>query len=289
MREAPRPPPEEKNMGYKTILVHVDRSPRAATRVEIACRLARQFGAHLIGLHAVSVTPLPGYMLAVGGTSIADQQRQAALEDAAAAEQRFGEIVGRDTEVSAEWRSSLHDAAHIVPLHARYADLLILGQPADAGTAVLSREFAGRVLMTCGRPVLVVPFAGEFASVGRRVLVSWNAGREATNAVTMALPLLKRADRVDVVMFNPKSPAHGAVPGADIAVWLARHGVRVQVSEERVADSDIGGHLLSLASDLTSDLLVMGGYGHSRLTELALGGVTRTILESMTLPVLMAH
>jgi nucleotide-binding universal stress UspA family protein len=289
MREAPRPPPEEKNMGYKTILVHVDRSPRATTRVEIACRLARRFGAHLIGLHAVSVTTLPGYMLAVGGTSIADQQRQAALEDAAAAEQRFGEIVGRDSEVSAEWRSSLHDAAHIVPLHARYADLLILGQPADNGAAVLNREFAGRVLMTCGRPVLLVPFAGEFASVGRRVLVSWNAGREATNAVTMALPLLKRADRVDVVMFNPKSPAHGAVPGADIAVWLARHGVRVQVSEERVADSDIGGHLLSLASDLTSDLLVMGGYGHSRLTEFALGGVTRTILESMTLPVLMAH
>jgi len=242
-----------------------------------------------VGLHATSVTPLPGYMLAVGGTSLADQQRQAALEEAAAAEKRFAELAALDGNVSMEWRSSLEDAASIIPLHARYADLVILGQPVEAAEPGISREFAGQMLMTCGRPLLFVPFAGEFPTLGKRVLVSWNAGREATNAVTMALPLLKRADRVDVVMFNPKSPAHGAVPGADIAVWLARHAVRVQVSEERVADSDIGGHLLSLTSDLASDLLVMGGYGHSRFTEFVLGGVTRTILESMTVPVLMAH
>lgn len=276
-------------MGYKTILVHVDRSPRAAARIDIGRRIARRFDGHLVGLHASSVTPMPGYMLAVGGTSIADEQRKAALEEAAAAEARFAEVAGRDGEVSIEWRSSLDDAAIVVPLHARYADLVILGQPAPSGVPGVSREFAGRVLLTCGRPVLFVPFAGEFASVGQRVLVSWNAGREATNAVTMALPMLKQASRVDVVTFNAKSPAHGPVPGADIAVWLARHGVQVQVSEERVADSDIGGHLLSLASDLSSDLLVMGGYGHSRLAEFVLGGVTRTVLESMTLPVLMAH
>jgi nucleotide-binding universal stress UspA family protein len=276
-------------MGYKTVLVHVDRSPRAATRVDIGRRIARQFDGHLVGLHASSAAPLPGYMLAVGGKAIADEQRQATLQEAAAAEQRFAEIAGRDGEISIEWRSSLEDAATVVALHARYADLLLLGQPAPLGSPGASREFAGRVLLTCGRPVLFVPFAGEFASVGQRILVSWNAGREATNAVTMALPLLKHAARVDVVTFNPKGPAHGAVPGADIAVWLARHGVHVQVSEERVADSDIGGHLLSLASDLSSDLLVMGGYGHSRLAEFVLGGVTRTVLESMTLPVLMAH
>jgi nucleotide-binding universal stress UspA family protein len=276
-------------MGYKTILVHVDRSPRAATRIDIGRRVARRFDGHLVGLHAASATPMPGYMLAVGGASIADEQRKAALEEAAAAEQRFAEIAGRDGEISIEWRSSRDDAAVVVPLHARYADLVILGQPAPSGAPGVNREFAGRVLLTCGRPVLFVPFAGEFDTVGQRVLVSWNAGREATNAVTMALPMLKHASRVDVVTFNAKSPAHGAVPGADVAVWLARHGVNVQVSEERVADSDIGAHLLSLASDLASDLLVMGGYGHSRLAEFVLGGVTRTVLESMTLPVLMAH
>ncbi|MCU0804857.1 MAG: universal stress protein [Burkholderiales bacterium] len=276
-------------MGYKTVLVHVDRSPRASTRIEIGRRIARQFDGHLIGLHACSVTPMPGYMLAVGGGSIAEESRRAALEEAAAAERRFADIAGRDGEVSVEWRSSLEDAAAVVPLHARYADLLILGQPSPPGTPGVDREFAGRVLLTCGRPVMFVPFAGEYPVVGQRVLVSWNAAREAMNAATTALPLLKHAARVDVVMFNPKAPAHGAVPGADVAAWLARHGVRVQISEERVADADIGGHLLSLASDLSSDLLVMGAYGHSRLAEFVLGGVTRTVLESMTLPVLMAH
>ncbi|MCX7891516.1 MAG: universal stress protein [Burkholderiales bacterium] len=273
-------------MSYKTILVHVDRSPQAAARIAVGRRLAERFDAHLVGLYAAPLAPLPGYALAVGGLALGEHQRAQAAAEAAAARDGFLAIAGA---ARTEWREAGDDPARTLPLHARYADLVVLGQPAAPAAHGVGREFAARVLLTCGRPVLFVPFAGEFPTLGERVLLSWNASREATNAATCALPFLERASRVAVATFNPAAPAHGAVPGADVATWLARHGVRVEVTEEHAADRDIGGHLLSLAADLGADLLVMGGYGHSRLAELVLGGVTRTVLESMTLPVLMAH
>ena len=139
--------------------------------------------------------------------------------------------------------------------------------------------------------MLVVPYAFERRPVGRRVLVAWNASREAARAVSDALPLLKRAGQVDVVAFEPgkSGAAHGEEPGADIALYLARHGVKVTVSRVDAPDLDVGNQLLSRAFDLSADLIVMGAWGHSRLRELVLGGVTRTVLESMTVPVLMAH
>ena len=113
---------------------------------------------------------------------------------------------------------------------------------------------------------------------------------EATHAVTSAIALLKRAGHVDLVVFNPdpQSEAHGAQPGGDIALYLARHGIQVQVRQQTTG-ADIGTALLALAADLSSDLIVMGGYGHSRLREIVLGGTTRTVLEAMQVPVLMAH
>jgi nucleotide-binding universal stress UspA family protein len=121
-------------------------------------------------------------------------------------------------------------------------------------------------------------------------LISWDASRESTRAVTDAIPLLKRADLVQVAIFNPSSKpdAHGEQPGADIALFLARHDIKVEVSVHKTS-TDIGNAILSLSHDLDSDMLVMGGYGHSRFREMIMGGVTRTILESMTIPVLMSH
>jgi nucleotide-binding universal stress UspA family protein len=151
-------------------------------------------------------------------------------------------------------------------------------------------DFPQYVVINSGRPVLIVPYSGKFENIGNRVLIAWDASMAATRTVTNALPLLKRAQIVEVALFNPESQpqVHGALPGSDVAIYLARHGIKVEVLQ-RTTDADIGTALLALATELDSDLLVMGGYGHSRFREILLGGVTRTVLEAMTIPVLMSH
>jgi nucleotide-binding universal stress UspA family protein len=139
--------------------------------------------------------------------------------------------------------------------------------------------------------VLFHPYAGDFPTVGKRVLIAWDAGREAARAASDALPLLRRADAVEVAVFDPQRARrnHGAQPGADIALFLARHGVKVSVHTQSGAGYDVGAQILSRAADTSADLIVMGAYGHARVRELVLGGVTRTVLEAMTVPVLMSH
>jgi len=178
-----------------------------------------------------------------------------------------------------------------VALQARYTDLIVIGQQNAEWPSGVYRDFERSVPLAVGRPVLVVPYAFERRPVGHRVLVAWNASREAARAVTDALPLLKRAGQVHVVAFEPEKSgaAHGAEPGADIALYLTRHGVKVTVSRYDAPDVDVGNQLLSRAFDLSADLIVMGAWGRSRLREFILGGVTRTLLESMTVPVLMSH
>jgi nucleotide-binding universal stress UspA family protein len=139
--------------------------------------------------------------------------------------------------------------------------------------------------------VLVVPHTGSFTSVGRRVLVGWNASREATRAVHDALPLLAGAESVTVSAVNPRRGlgAHGEEPGSDIARHLARHGVRVTVEHTAAPEIGAADILLNRASELSADLLVVGAYGQSRLREFLLGGVTRSLLREMTVPVLLSH
>ena len=137
----------------------------------------------------------------------------------------------------------------------------------------------------------MIPYIGPAPTLGQRVTVAWDASREAARAVNDALPLLVRAQAVDVVTVNPSdSPfGHGEDPGADIALHLARHDIQVEVRRIETRDLDVANTVLSHIADRGSDLVVMGAYGHSRLRELVLGGVTRTILRDMTVPVLMAH
>ena len=183
------------------------------------------------------------------------------------------------------------EIADAVATNARYADLAILGQhdPDDAASG--PRYLPEEVMLGCGRPVLIVPYIGPAATFGERVIVAWDASREAARAVNDALPLLRRAKQVGVVSVNPRPwPfAHGEEPGADIGLHLARHGVKVEVQRIEGRDIDTANAILSHVADQSADLLVMGGYGHSRLRELVLGGVTRTILTEMTVPVLMSH
>jgi nucleotide-binding universal stress UspA family protein len=278
-------------MPYKTILVHVDNGARAPVRIGVAGALARRSDAHLIGLHALTVVKLPGYarVAVEGGARLDEYQAKLAAEAARSAKQVFERGTNAAGIATSEWRESRDDAAEAVPLHARYADLVVVGQPNEGDTSGVEPDFPERLLLAAGRPLLLVPYAGNFGDVGKRVLVAWNASREAARAVTDAIPLLREAQSVQVIAFNPVGAPHGAVPGADIGLYLARHGIKVTVSQQTADDVDVGNQLLSRAADLDIDLIVMGGYGHSRLKELVLGGVTRTILQSMTVPVLMSH
>lgn len=276
-------------MGYKTILVHIDSGKRCAARVEAAIRLAQQHDAHLVALHAVAPFEPPDYVLADLGPAIVEANRKATAVDMARTETEFTRMASAAGLKNAEWRTAIDDPVEAMTLHARYADLIVIGQTDAADDANIAADFPERLVLAAGRPVLILPSVGSFPVIGKRILVAWNPSREATRAVTDSIPLLRLANSVHVMAINPKSGEHGKVPGADIGLYLARHGVRVEVKSDQGAEIDVGNELLSRAADLEIDLIVMGGYGHTRLKEWVLGGATRTILESMTAPVLMSH
>jgi nucleotide-binding universal stress UspA family protein len=280
----------ETNMTYKTILVHLDHRPRSDARLELALRLAERFDAHLIGLFAPGAARLPSYALAEGGPALRGVIEQRQAEIAKEARQRFQGFAGRNGAGRAEWRTSLAEPDAAVRLSARYADLVVAGQP-EADDPGELRGLGDELALSTGRPVLFVPYAGKFADLGRRVLIAWDASREAARAVTDALPFLQRAEAVEVTSFDPErvGPRHGEEPGADIGLYLARHGVKVAVARQSGAGYEVGAQILSRAADASADLIVMGAYGHSRVRELVLGGATRTLLEAMTVPVLMSH
>jgi len=276
-------------MSYRTILVQVDTSRRCPARLEVAVGLARRYEAHLIGLSVFSTFEPRGYVAVEIGASVLEIQRRMAAEHLAHCEDIFNRAMAAAGMTNIEWRSASADPVGATVLNARYADLLVLGQDDPSDPAALDSGFAQQVVLAAGRPVLVVPYAVSIESVGRRVLVAWNASAEATRALTDAIPLLRDADEVHLVSFNPKAMEHGDVPGADIGLYLARHRVRVSVKIDRAAGIDVGNELLSRAADLGVDLIVMGAYGHTRLREMVLGGATRTLLESMTVPVFLSH
>jgi nucleotide-binding universal stress UspA family protein len=276
-------------MSYKTILVHIDPGKRCSTRVDVAIRLAQQHDAHLVALHAIAPFEPPGYVMAEMGPTIIEAQRAVGANEFARSEAGFNKQVSAAGLRNVEWRSAIDDLVDATTLHARYADLVVIGQTDADESSHVPADFPERVVLAAGRPVLILPSVGSFPTLGKRILIAWNPSREATRAVTDAIPLLQRAESVHVMAVNPKAGEHGNVPGADIGLYLARHGVRVDVKTDHGAEIDVGNELLSRAADLDADLIVMGGYGHSRLKEWVLGGATRTILESMTAPVLMSH
>jgi nucleotide-binding universal stress UspA family protein len=220
---------------------------------------------------------------------IVDRIRAEAVEAARPIEAAFRECLRRNG-IEGEWRIVEGAPPATVALHARYADLTIVGQPnrdepQDADAVPVT------AIMTSGRPVLVVPFAGEFSTVGEHVLLAWNASREAARALNDALPLLLNAKQVTVLAINPQRGVggHGDVPAADIALHLARHGLKTEAAHTVAKDIADGEVLLSYAADIGADLIVAGAYGHSRAREMVFGGVTRTLIAEMTAPVLFSH
>jgi nucleotide-binding universal stress UspA family protein len=272
---------------YKTLLVHYDAGRTAGARLETAIQVAGMFDAHVICLYALGIYPMPSAAHEAGQLLI-DAQKRAQAEMLAAARAGYEACVQRTGYKKIEWREMKSDALSAVPQQALGADLLVIGQKNEDWTSGVAKDFEQRALLAVGRPVLVVPYAYERKPIGRRILIAWNASREAARAVGDAMPLLERAEQVQISMFRPDG-RQGDQPGADLAANLKRHGVKATISRHDGADIDVGNLLLSTAFDAQADLIVMGAWSHTRLAELVLGGVTRTILGSMTVPVLMSH
>ena len=281
-------------MAFKDILVHLDAAPACAARLAYAADMARACGARLTGLYLVD-PPMPVFAGTggAGGMALAglmEQLREEALAEAGPVEKAFKAALDSHG-LEGEWRLMEGPTARVLAEHGRYADLIILGQtdpdaPRPGGDAVIE---AG--LLETGRPVLVLPYAGSPSFATGQALIGWNASAQASRAVHDALPLLARMKKVTVLVVKPEigADAHGEEPGADIARHLARHGLPVVVQRVEGADVSAGDVLLNEAAETGADLIVMGGYGHSRIREFILGGATRTILKQMTAPVLMAN
>ena len=278
-------------MNWKTILVHLDDTPRCAQRVAVAAGLAAQHGAHLIG---VSPTGLPDVPIAVTGVlpDMASAIALSAKELRAIADERAAafEKQARAAEVpSFASRVEEGEPLDVTARLGRCADLVVVGQ-AEPGADIdgVGQDFPQQVALHTGGPVLVVPYAGRFTGIGRDVLVAWKDAREAARAVRDARPLLAQARRV--ILLELMAPNANADTAAltELQAQLARHGIKAEARLE-ATEIDVGDALLSRAADLAVDSIVMGAYGHTRLREWVLGGMTKHLLDHMTVPTLMTH
>jgi nucleotide-binding universal stress UspA family protein len=278
-------------MSYKTILVHCDASRTVGSRLAAAANVAQRFEARLVGLHARE--PFEVVSFVDGGMPIGTlmEAYQAGCDAAEKTAQSAYDKATSGRNFPSEWRVTEAFSDDALAVNSRYADLLVVGQADPDDPAGGRDDLPEAMVFATGRPVLVVPQIGALSSVGKTVMLCWNASRESARAAADALPFLLAADKVIVLVVDPEVSAdgHGQEPGADVALWLARHGVTVTVQRDVAADARIGEVILSRAADFGADLIVMGVYGHSRLREMVLGGVSRTLLSSMTVPVLMSH
>ena len=288
-------------MAYKTILVLCDSSEAAASRIELARHLAERHGSHLIGLHIRPPFEMPVFR----GAGFAGAAHYRAYEERTGAglersRQTFERIATGKTSgrrgPTTEWlvaRGVVGGFATMEALaQARCADLVVLSQPGpDRPADGIPADLPEAVALWSGRPTLVVPYVGKPALPLETVIVCWKASREAARAAADALPILRQASKVIVLTVDahPASGVGDRDPAADAAAWLARQDVKATIRHEVAADGDVGQKILSCAADIGADLIVVGAYGRSRMRELALGGVTRTMFRSMTVPVLMAH
>lgn len=275
-------------MSYRCMLVHVDDDDACARRVEYAVRLAHAFDAELVGIYLVPGTEMTPTAAAMLRADVVERRLGRFDSAQHAAENAFRTACATAGLAAIDWRAPAGGPADAAVAHARCCDLFIVGQPGGTG---FRDNLVSNVLLSSGHPTLVVPRVGGPDRLCERVLVAWDGGREAARAIGDAMPLLARARQVDVIAVDDDAePAvDERLAGTRLRAWLARHGVVADIARQEAADVGVGDWLLSRAADLGSDLIVMGGYGHARMRELVLGGVTRTILRSLTVPVFMAH
>lgn len=236
-------------MAFKDLVVHIDSGGAAAKRLEAAIGVAQAHDAHLTGVYVMPTTDFPAFMEVPSAFEAIQQVREYRQREAEVAKTDFETATTR-AGISAEWRCVEGELTEKLGESGRYADLVILGQHnPDENDA--NQGLADRLALEMGRPCLVIPYIGAQATLGRRVLVAWNARREAVRAVNDALPILETADRVVVLSVNPAvgEAGEGDIPSADICHHLARHGVKAEAETAVAKDIDVASLLLSHAAD----------------------------------------
>ena len=282
------PQKEKLVTSLKSILVHLDASEQSAMRLRVAAQMADRYSASATALFAVMPSLLMYPFTIAYSPETVPVMRDFEIDRHDRARKLFDQAgAGAATPIS--WSETTEEPVRAFTRRAYCADLLVLGQhdPAAGAGADVPADFVESVLIGSGRPALVLPYVGCPETLGNVALVAWKECRESARALSAALPLLQRAEQVHVAMWDEDSST--AESGPDLQAYLQSHGVSATLHRKGKATADVGQYLLSMASDLSADLLVMGCYGHTRSREWVLGGATRSVLGSMTLPVLMVH
>ena len=275
---------------FRQVLVHLDASAGTTHRLWAARSIARKHVSALRALYAV-VPAYTGMPMTGLGMEFQSTLEQIDIDRRDAARKIFDEAASAHGPTLTWSETTDESIIGAFVQQALYADLLVLGQrnPSDPNAGDVPADFAEAVVMTSGKPALVIPYAAPTDRIGDNVVIAWKASRESARAVSASLPFLRTAAQVHIVSWGEPERAAVAGQALDLAEYLKLHGVKTTWHREPGEPAEVGELLLSRAFDLDADLLVMGCYGHSRTRELLLGGATRTILQSMTLPVLMAH
>ncbi|MDX1513436.1 MAG: universal stress protein [Gammaproteobacteria bacterium] len=275
-------------MGYRDILLYLDPNATNGSFIDAVAAFASARGARLTGLYAVDVPAIPNYAKANLPRELLENHRKSIFARAEEIREQFQSACS-SADLSFEWRQVEGETEPAVSRAGRYADLLVLS--GGAGVDAAHGEIAHLAMLGCGRPVLVIPATAPATAIGTRVIIAWNARKEAARAVHDALPLLREAVSVNVVSINPvnEEAAVSEHPERGLGAHLSRHGVDARLQSVKKKGANASQHLLDRAAEEQADLIVMGGYGHARWRELVLGGVTAQMLRHTTVPLLISH
>lgn len=288
-------------MKLEDLVIVFDRADRSGQASALAQRIATENDAHLTGFCSLQMLMPPGAPLTAAGIfhpspyTLGDELSRSYEQTQAAAHELERSFLAEAARsgLRASWQVDEEPLPGPLIACARESDLIVLNQPdPEAGWAPRLWQLLEDVLFSAGRPILMVPYAGRFETVGRNVLVGWDGSRAATRAIHDSLPLLRGAEQVMLLTIEEPRSARpdGPPPGVGMAEHLARHNLRVTLTRSvragTASDADI---ILNHAAEAGADLLVVGAYGHSRTREILLGGVTRALVDHATVPVLMSH
>jgi len=269
-------------MSIRDILVHLDNLDATATRLELAVSYARKHGANLRGLYLATNT----FFEPRSSLELANYERVEAMFAAKSAA----------AGITSEWIRPGRSAGglstmDIMTTHSYYTDLVIVGQPNFKPPNLnIPPELPERLVMLCGRPVLVVPYTGLFETAGDRIMLAWRAGRESVRSLNDAMPCIEKANYVSVVEVSADAiPSESNDHIMHVRDCIARHGITARTEQIYAGNFTIGDTILNLACEKTIDLLVMGAYAHSRSGNLTLSPIAQHILRHLTVPVLMSH
>lgn len=287
-------------MAFKDLLVHADEAEGTTARLRLAADLARRHAGHLTALYVRELSPAQIEMRAAAELGLAppagldrlDQRLKSSLD--AAAERLHGpfEALRREFNIEVAWRMVDGTASVVVPQHARYADLCIVGRDRKGGAGAREHNFTEQLLLRTGRPVLFIPASDGFATLGRHVVVAWNSSRATARSLSDALPLIERAERTTVLTINAEDfeDEQDDMPAEHLIAHLRHHNRAIDaVDLENISAGSIAEALQGEARRLGADVIVAGAFGHPKLWEKLVGGVTRNLLDRMTMPVLMSH